>query len=158
MDVLLIGLSLGLIYMVYRSGRDEPLESEINGKMKFKGFKEITSKYGMRVHPVTGESKFHNGVDLKAQVGKEIYAPDEGEVLSVYNSATGGLAMIIMLKSGVTVGFAHLSEVVKKSGSFNEGELLAKTGSSGAVTGPHLHLTVKKNLEYIDPESYFDFT
>lgn len=110
----------------------------------------VTSKYGYRIHPITGKRKFHNGIDLAMPVGTRINAPCNGEVIKVWENATGGLQM--QVKCGdYTFGFAHLSKILVKSGEVKRGDLVALSGNSGASTGAHLHMTVRFEGKLIDP-------
>ncbi len=120
----------------------------------------ITSKFGSRIHPITKVESFHNGVDLAAAIGTDVVAPVAGKVMQVWNHARGGGKSLAMIgQDGRRYGFAHLSQQLAKAGQMvAEGEVIAKTGNSGASTGgPHLHFTVKKNGSWVDPESLFKF-
>jgi len=118
----------------------------------------ITSKFGERISPTTGLLVFHNGVDIAAPIGSPIMAPDSGVIAQVYTTAAGGLQMTIDHPGGYRSGYAHLSKVYFGPGvSVPQGKLIAESGGSGAVTGPHLHFTWKKDGEYVDPENYFTF-
>lgn len=129
----------------------------------------ITSGFGMRVHPVTGEKgSFHNGVDIAAAIGTEVYAPCDGVVKEVYQHSTGGLTLIVGNdEEGIRFGFCHLSRVYWSAGSkFYRGGLLALTGNTGRTTGAHCHFTVKvggrwEGTSYVggnwvDPEKYIE--
>jgi murein DD-endopeptidase MepM/ murein hydrolase activator NlpD len=113
----------------------------------------ITSPFGMRTHPVDGGEKFHNGIDIRANVGTPIKAPDNGTVTQVYSNDAGGKQLIIKLDSGYTAGFAHLSEYSVKAGDkVKAGQIVAKSGNTGNTTGAHLHFTIKdKSGNFIDP-------
>jgi murein DD-endopeptidase MepM/ murein hydrolase activator NlpD len=118
----------------------------------------VTSKFGNRVHPVTGQSSFHNGVDIAAYIGTPVFAPATGIVIKVWDHPRGGKSMAIQSLEGVRFGFAHLDQQLKREGeSVMRGDVIAMTGNSGASTGPHLHFTVKKNGQWIDPETMFTF-
>lgn len=72
----------------------------------------ITSGFGVRVHPVTGvKGSFHNGVDIAAPIGTEVYAPCDGVIKEVYQHETGGLTLIVGNDDEVRIGFCHLSKV-----------------------------------------------
>lgn len=115
----------------------------------------ITSKYGNRTHPVTGATSFHNGIDIAVPVGTPVYAPASGIVKTVYSNSTGGIQMIVDHDNGFRTGYAHLSETIARPGQrVKQGEIIAKTGNTGASTGPHLHLTLRKNGTLVNPEEY----
>lgn len=118
----------------------------------------ITSPYGWRTHPVTHDRSFHNGIDLRAKLGTSIRAPFSGFV-RLTRSASGGNQLLLTHPGGLIAGFAHLSEIragLKDGDAVREGDVIAKTGSTGIGTGPHLHFTLSvKNesgdREFIDP-------
>ena len=113
---------------------------------------EITSPFGDRIHPITGEFKFHNGVDFGAPTGTPIKAPANGTVESIYSNSTGGKQLVIKHNFGFKTGYAHLNAYnVEEGQKVKQGEIIAFVGNTGASTGAHLHFTVKKNGEYIDP-------
>jgi murein DD-endopeptidase MepM/ murein hydrolase activator NlpD len=117
----------------------------------------ITSPFGYRTHPVTGEKRsFHNGVDLKAALNTGIYAPFDGVVKNIYINFAGGLQLIIEHTNGYTTGYAHLNSTNNLiiGSQVKKGQLIGYTGSSGQVTGPHLHYTITDTLTNIklDPQ------
>jgi len=116
---------------------------------------KITSNYGYRKHPITGEYKLHNGVDLRAAENTKIFAPENGIVSGVYYIGGGGNQLTIAHnKQGVRTGYAHLNNVlVSKGQQVRRGQLVALSGNSGNSTAPHLHFTTKSLVtgDYIDP-------
>ncbi len=115
----------------------------------------ITSKFGMRVHPVTGDRSFHNGIDIRGKAGTNVICPVEGIVIA--SGWSGALGRMVKLKtlSGHTLCFGHLSKINCKIGQkLNKGQLLGKVGCSGRATGPHLHFTVYYRGNYINPIKY----
>jgi len=115
----------------------------------------ITSAFGTRKHPVTGVTKLHNGVDLRAKTGTPVYSPADGNVTGSYYSSGGGNQLIIEHPSkDLRSGYAHLDRrVVSKGQKVRKGQLIAYTGATGAVTAAHLHFTLKTlgTKEYVDP-------
>ena len=101
----------------------------------------VTSPFGDRVHPVTGVRSHHDGVDYRAAVGTEVFAPLASRVLSVSRGDVGGLFVSLASIDGAfRFGFAHLSEALVVPGQVvGEGDLIALSGASGRITGPHLH-------------------
>ncbi|MCM1294237.1 MAG: M23 family metallopeptidase [Muribaculaceae bacterium] len=120
----------------------------------------ITSKYGFRTHPVTGErSKMHNGVDLSATVGTNVYATGDGTVSKVVENERldpCGKYIKITHPNGMISVYCHLSEILVKNGEkIQSGCLIAKSGKTGRVTGPHLHYSVRlSNNQGVDPEKW----
>lgn len=104
----------------------------------------ITRDFGNGIHPITGENKFHNGIDIGAPSGSKIISPGSGIVESIYTHASGGKSLIIRHDNGYITGFAHLSNwLVKQGDKVKRGQPIAQVGSTGQSTGPHLHLTLK---------------
>lgn len=118
----------------------------------------VTSRFGPRTHPITGQRTFHNGVDISAPVGTDIVAPDSGRISEVWDNPKGGKCIAMIGRTGIRFGFAHLDEQLKKVGEIvDKGDVIAKSGNTGASTGPHLHFTVKQNGNWVNPETYFKF-
>ena len=118
----------------------------------------ITSPYGTRVHPVTKTVKTHTGIDIGASHGTNIYAAASGTVLvSGWNSGGYGNYVVIDHGGGVTTLYAHCSALLVSSGqSVTKGQVIAKIGSTGMSTGPHLHFEVLKNGSHTNPMAYFN--
>ena len=113
----------------------------------------ITSYYGWRT--IFGSRSFHYGIDLRAAVGTSIYAADGGEV--IYVGTQNGYGKLIQIKhdNGDVTYYAHLNSFsVKKGDRVYKGQLIAKSGQTGRVTGPHLHFEIRKNGTQVDPMKY----
>lgn len=120
------------------------------------GYTRITSKYGMRTHPITGVYKLHTGVDVSAPMGANFVAANDGIVTKAgYNGAYGNM-VIIDHGGGVSTLYAHGSELMVKVGdTVKRGEtVVLKVGSTGYSTGPHAHFEVRLNGEVTDPIPY----
>lgn len=120
------------------------------------GYTRITSKYGMRTHPITGIYKLHTGVDVSAPMGANFVAANDGIVTKAgYNGAYGNM-VIIDHGGGVSTLYAHGSEIMVKVGdTVKRGEtVVLKVGSTGYSTGPHAHFEVRLNGEVTDPIPY----
>lgn len=117
------------------------------------GYRNITSPFGMRIHPVTGVHKLHNGIDIAAPVGADVVAPWDAVVTETPTNSTGGTQIILTHTNKVQSGYAHLSErKVAKGDTVKRGQVIGKVGKTGAVTGPHLHFTVTDPFgEKLDP-------
>ena len=118
----------------------------------------ITSPYGTRTHPVTGRVKRHAGVDIGAGYGTNIYAANSGTVLVAgWNSGGYGNYVVIDHGGGITTLYGHCSSLcVSKGQTVTKGQVIAKVGSTGMSTGPHLHFEVLKNGSTTNPMSYFN--
>jgi len=112
----------------------------------------ITSSFGNRIHPITHDIRFHNGVDLRAKY-EPLFSVGAGTIKSVYTSGPGGLTIIVEHPGGYESGFAHLDSVnVVPGQNVKAGEQIGITGNSGSsTTAPHLHYRMKFNNDYIDP-------
>lgn len=115
----------------------------------------ITSKFGMRIHPVTGNKSFHNGIDIRGKLGTKVVCPTEGIVVAAGWSGALGRMVKIKTTSGHTLCFGHLRKIICKKGqTLSKGQTLGTVGCSGRATGPHLHFTVFYRGDYINPVKY----
>lgn len=116
----------------------------------------ISSRFGERIHPITGELKKHNGMDIAANNGTAVYAADGGKV--VLAEWYGGYGNCIMIDhgNGYKTLYGHLSYIGVKSGqTVTQGTTIGQVGSTGNSTGPHLHFEVYLNGGRIDPEQFY---
>ncbi len=116
----------------------------------------ISSIFGTRVHPVTGQVRFHQGTDLAAPEGTPVVAAFSGRVEIA--GWLGGYGLIVVISHGDTheTRYAHLSEVLVKPGQeIKQGNVIGLVGSTGMSTGPHLHFEIwqkmQEGLVAIDP-------
>ena len=119
------------------------------------GYTKITSNYGMRVHPITGQYKLHTGVDISAPMGANFVAANDGIVTKAgYNSAYGNM-VIIDHGGGISTLYAHGSEILVTVGqTVKRNEAILKVGSTGYSTGPHAHFEVRINGVVTNPLEY----
>lgn len=112
----------------------------------------ISSDYGLRTHPISGRSSFHEGVDISMPEGTDIYASESGTVKRS-GSATGYGNMIeIDHGNGKTTRYAHLKSMNVAVGDMVEkGQKIALSGNSGDSTGPHLHFEERDNGQPVRP-------
>lgn len=112
----------------------------------------ITSGFGWRVHPITGEWKFHAGVDFGYEYGTPIGAVFPGTV--IFAEAYGGYGNTVIVDHGNSkyTLYGHCSTLYVKAGDWvDESTAIAAVGSTGNSTGPHLHLELWENGEYKNP-------
>ena len=117
----------------------------------------ITSQFGMRKDPITGEIKMHNGVDIAAPAGTPIYAPSNGQIVSVGFDIYNG-NRIRMQSEFITFIFCHLQRIDVCTGlHIKEGHQIGTVGNSGRSTGYHLHFQVERNMQPINPLPFLEF-
>ena len=118
----------------------------------------INSEYGYREHPINGDYLFHGGIDISGQMGDPIQAFASGTVEYVGKDDSYGLYLQLDHGNGVKSFYAHCSEVcVTKGQSITIGDTIAKIGSTGMSTGPHLHLELKFHKMHLNPIYYVDY-
>jgi len=114
-----------------------------------------SSSYGWRVDPFTKHRAFHSGLDFPADTGTPIYAAADGVVSFAESSAGYGNLVKIDHGSGLETRYAHASKIVVKVGErISKGQVIAKVGSTGRSTGPHLHYEIRLNEVALDPRKY----
>jgi murein DD-endopeptidase MepM/ murein hydrolase activator NlpD len=112
----------------------------------------VTSGYGDRIDPLTGQHSAHPGLDVGAPEGTAIRAPAGGVVLSAGPKGGYGNAVEIDHGNGLVTLCGHAAEVLVSKGEFVEpGQEIATVGSSGRSTGPHLHFEVRVGGRTVDP-------
>jgi murein DD-endopeptidase MepM/ murein hydrolase activator NlpD len=113
--------------------------------------------FGMRIHPVLRVFRMHEGVDIINDVGTNVYATADG-VVRYAGRTEGGYGSVVDIDHGFgySTVYAHLSRISVKPGqTVKRGDLIAKSGRSGLVSGPHLHYEIRKNGRKQNPVDYF---
>lgn len=114
-----------------------------------------SSGYGVRVHPVTGETKLHAGLDLAAVTGTPVEAAAAGTVTRAEEAGTYGNLVVLRHEGGLETRYAHLSEISVKVGQqVRAGDRIGAVGATGRVTGAHLHFEVRQDGHPHDPTTY----
>lgn len=117
----------------------------------------VSSSYGYRIHPITGEKDLHRGIDIAVAEGTPIQAIQDGRVISAGDAGDYGLCVVIEDEKGYQSRYAHCSSISVTVGQeVKRGETIAAVGSTGNSTGAHLHLEVKLNGEYLNPYYFVD--
>ena len=116
----------------------------------------LTSPFGMRVHPISGKWKMHNGVDLAAAQGTPIYAAKSGKVtVASYQVGGAGYYVSINHGDGFSSVYMHMTHYIVAPGQYvNAGQVIGYVGSTGGSTGPHLHFGISYNGTYVNPMNY----
>ena len=113
---------------------------------------EVTSGYGWRIHPIFHTPEFHTGIDIAAPWGTPILAPADGMVIFTGWMPANGLLVILAHGNGLSTTYSHLSSTEVSPGErVRRGEAIARIGSSGWSTGPHLFFEVREGGRPVDP-------
>ena len=116
----------------------------------------INSGFGMRQHPIYHKRIMHNGIDLSARYEK-VYSMFPGTVIKVGQDSRSG--KFVTVRTGdYTISYCHLlQQLVKEKEFVNAGTNIAISGNTGASTGPHLHITAKKDGQAFNPTTLIDY-
>ena len=121
------------------------------------GNNEVSCGFGWRIHPVTGRQQFHNGIDIPAPYGTEIYAVNDGTVVEVSYNYGDGYYVTISHGGGIASFYSHVSRYLVSVGdTVTRGQVIAYVGTSGYVTGAHLNLNIYENGKAVNPLNYFN--
>ena len=126
-----------------------------NGTYRWPIMGRINSPFGWRQHPITRRRDFHTGIDIKASRGDPIKAAGSGKV--VYSGWMGGYGKVLVIEhsNGQSTLYAHCSTLLAgKGASISSGQLVAKVGTTGRSTGPHLHFEVRNGNSPVNPIKY----
>lgn len=139
----------------YKAARDSmeaaPIHMPITGNFR------NSSGFGNRKDPFTGARAFHAGLDFAAPTGTTVFSAARGVVSFVGTKAGYGMVVEVTHDSGLVTRYAHLSGYLTKQGQrVNPGTPIAKVGSTGRSTGPHLHFEIRKSDEAIDPKGFIE--
>lgn len=115
----------------------------------------VTSRYGARIDPFTGETGIHNGLDLGGKKGDSIYATAPGKVLRAGNYGLYGKFVEIEHNLGFRTRYAHMDKVLVKKGDWVDiGDRIGLVGNTGRSTGSHLHYEVRINSRSVNPTAF----
>jgi len=115
----------------------------------------VSSFYGERHSPFSGNTVVHKGIDIGADVGQEVLSPAEGIIESVGTSPSFGKFIVIKHAHNIKTRYGHNSALlVRKGQKVRRGQKIAEIGSTGRSTGPHLHYEVWVNNVAVDPSDY----
>ena len=120
----------------------------------------VSSEFGKRKNPFSGEMKNHNGIDLAAEEGTPVYAIKDGAVFTALsNDAVFGNYIILTHDLGtMTSVYAHLSKIcVEQYQNVRKGDLIGYVGQTGMATGPHLHFEIRQGSRAEHPRNKLDF-
>lgn len=116
----------------------------------------ITSECGYRNSPLTGQLEYHNGVDIPVPYGTDIYAANDGTVVTATEHWSYGNYVMIDHGGGIYTLYAHNSKLCVKVGDkVKRGQVIAKAGSTGQSTGNHCHFSIRENGVWVNHRKYF---
>ena len=151
----LIETSRQIEQMIKRIQSGEKNIGGSTGTMTWPAEGEITSPFGWRVHPIFGTQRLHTGIDIGADYGDAIRAADGGVVIHADWMGGYGNAVIIDHGNGISTLYAHNSQLLVDEGqTVAKGQTVARFGSTGYSTGPHLHFEVRQNGSPVNPLNY----
>ena len=110
----------------------------------------------MRIHPISGKEKFHEGVDMAAPQGTPIYAAKSGKVTrTAFQAGGAGYYVSINHGDGFSSIYMHMTHYIVSTGQYvNAGQVIGYVGSTGGSTGPHLHFGIAYKGTYVNPMKY----
>lgn len=114
----------------------------------------ISSRFGMRRHPILGYRRMHAGMDFRARRGTPIVAVTDGRVLSAGRAGGCGITVKLQHANGLQTRYCHMSRMaVNRGANVKRGQVIGYVGSTGLSTGPHLHYEMYRNGRAINPAS-----
>lgn len=115
----------------------------------------VTSPFGWRSDPFTGEKSYHSGIDIADKKGTPIYASNNGTVIISTTDGSYGKYILIDHGGGIYTCYAHCSKLLVSAGDYvNKGDQIAEMGSTGRSTGTHLHFEVREGKNRVSPFNY----
>ncbi|WP_164931847.1 M23 family metallopeptidase [Dyella sp. M7H15-1] len=115
----------------------------------------VTSEFGHRPNPIGKGHVFHRGIDLAAPAGTPVYAVAPGTIIRATSDRSFGNVVVINHHNGYKTLYAHNSRLLVKVGEkVKAGQQIAKIGSTGHSTGPHLHFEIHRSGQRVDPGPY----
>ncbi len=139
-----------------KKGKSKPTELVHKGKFDWPvPERQITSKYGTRIHPKFKTKRQHTGIDIASPSGTPIKTADAGEVIFAGWMRGYGQVIIIDHGSGFATVYAHMSKMLVEEGAVvKKGAVIGNVGQTGVATGPHLHFEVRVKGTATDPLKY----
>ena len=137
---------------VHTARFEETAVDSLDWLLPLLGGYSVSSPFGDRVHPITGEADHHNGIDLAAERGTRIVAAASGVVTESGYDETAGNYVRIDHGGGWMTLYAHCDSLIAEKGTvLNAGDVIAYVGTTGSSTGYHLHFGIRKDGVWLDP-------
>lgn len=115
----------------------------------------ISSPFGKRQHPISGQGDFHNGIDIAAPLGTEIKAIEGGVIEKCEYNQYSGNFVVIRHNDSTTSSYAHMARAdVSVGQEISKGNVIGIVGSTGSSTGPHLHMEIRIDKNAVNPMEY----
>ena len=114
----------------------------------------LSSRFGMRRHPILGYTRLHRGLDFAAPIGTPIYAAGDGTIERIGTYGNNGKYIRIVHKNGYKTAYAHMNKFarrLKKGSKVRQGQVIGYVGRTGLATGPHLHYEVLHYEKPVNP-------
>ena len=143
------------IYVLYNETHG--LTQQFYTPLNLYWYSYVSSYYGYRINPVTGQEQFHRGVDIAVPTGTTVLAAMDGTVTTATYDASYGNYVVIEDSNGYCTKYAHMDTLSVSAGqTVTHGTTIGTTGNTGSSTGSHLHIECLYNGEYYNPLFYFD--
>jgi murein DD-endopeptidase MepM/ murein hydrolase activator NlpD len=116
----------------------------------------MSSKYGIRINPITKDTTWHRGIDINSKKGTPVFASAAGRV--IYAKRDGGYGNLVVIDSGngITTKFGHLNSIAVMEGQIvYQGEIIGTVGSTGKSTGNHLHYEILNKNKSMNPYMFY---
>ncbi len=126
--------------------------------VRFSDHGYVSSEYGSRIDPITGEgTEFHGGIDLADQLGTKIHAAASGTVVEAWEYRGFGLTILVDHGNGYETRYSHCNSLLVSVGdTVSQGQIIATMGATGRATGVHCDFRVYLDGETIDPMKVLD--
>lgn len=133
------------------------LVQQFNTPLDLYWYNYVSSYYGWRINPVTGQEQLHRGVDIAVPTGTTVYAAMDGTVTTAAYDDYYGNYVVIEDSKGYCTKYAHMDTLSVSTGQdITHGTVIGTTGNTGSSTGSHLHIECLYNGEYYNPLFYFE--
>ena len=141
---------------LYAEGNPVSAAPEIAFTIPLHAKYKITAEFGEIRHPLSGKTYFHSGIDFAAKLESDVYAAARGTVIATGFDKSDGNFIVISHPQGYQTVYSSLKTITCKVGDkVSSDSRIGLLGSTGMSTGPHLHFSVYKNGEVLDPQTVF---